>query len=107
MHPRSLAVQPERSEAKSKAGPPTLRLRRWRGYAQSEQENNPGCTRVKTAISRRLGLTVDHGHAAIRENMRGHVLAAAGDRRAFDDKNSGLAERLTKNRMSGQMRNLP
>ena len=51
MHPRSLAVQPERSEAKSKAGPPTLRLRRWRGYAQSERENNPGCTRVKTAIS--------------------------------------------------------
>ena len=50
MHPRSLAVQPERSEAKSKAGPPTLRLRRWRGYAQSERENNPGYTQVKTAI---------------------------------------------------------
>jgi len=51
MHPRPLAVQPERSEAKSKAGPLTLRLHRYRGYAQSERESNQGCTQVKFAIA--------------------------------------------------------
>src|SRR5262245_9518386 len=47
-------VQPERSAAKSKAGPSTLRLRHWRGYAQSKRESSQGCTRVKTAIGRLL-----------------------------------------------------
>jgi hypothetical protein len=50
MSPRPHTAQPERSEAKSKASLPTLRLRRSRGYAQSERRSTHGCIRVKTAL---------------------------------------------------------
>jgi hypothetical protein len=50
MSPRPYIAQPERSEAKSKANPLPLRLRRLRGYAQSERETKQGHVRVKAAI---------------------------------------------------------
>jgi predicted nucleic acid-binding protein len=55
MSPRPHTAQPERSEAKSKASLPTLRLRRSRGYAQSERRSTHGCIRVKTALCSRRG----------------------------------------------------
>jgi hypothetical protein len=47
MSPTPDTAQAERNEVKSKPAP--LRLRRLRGYAQGERENNRGYTQVKTA----------------------------------------------------------
>ena len=65
MNPRLCTAQPERtlslSKGKSKAILRTLRLRRSRGYAQSERETQAGYTRMKTAIEATSRLEV-HAH---------------------------------------------
>jgi hypothetical protein len=48
MSPTPDTAQAERNEVKSKPAP--LRLRRLRGYAQGERENNQGYTQVKIAL---------------------------------------------------------
>jgi hypothetical protein len=66
MEPRPHAAQPGRSEAKSKASPIPLRLRRSRGYAQSERENQQGLIREKVAIGI-LGFSAVHYPTSMQE----------------------------------------
>jgi hypothetical protein len=66
MEPRPHAAQPGRSEAKSKASPLSLRLRRSRGYAQSERENQQGLIREKVAIGI-LGFSAVHYPTSMQE----------------------------------------